>query len=305
MTEQNKQLTITERYGTDKFPVSANVLSDPNLFEYLWKISSTMAATDVVPKKFRGKPAAVFAVLDTLRVLKGVSMIQGLSHMHDIHGNIGMDAQLMNALLTNSGLIKGVVDYEEAIDGEATFNGQKMGNHVCVAVVECFDGKIRKSTPVDYRMAIAEGWWGKSGSKWQTMPQNMLRKRAVSFLVRDYFPGITMGIPVVDELQDSHVPELDTGPTLKNLTPDVKINDEIDKMKKQELTDELEKEFGYPAEPGVEVDLLRATLRDFRSKRVQPIEDAVDAEFSDSRSSFDLPDNDLNEGGNFNVPMQD
>lgn len=298
MAEENKELSIKEKYGADKFLPADDVTNNPRLHEYLWKLSCTLAQSEIIPQKFRGKAPSIYSVLEATRNLKGVSVTQAMSHMHDIKGNIGMDAQLMNALLTNSGLIKGVVDYEETIDGESTFNGQKMANHVCVAAVHCFDGKIRKSTPVDYRMAIAEGWWGKSGSKWQTMPKNMLRKRAVSFLVRDYFPGITMGIPIIDELQDSTIPEMNTGPTLKNnLTPDIQVNDEIDKMQKPEIIAELKNEFGYPANQSTEIDLLRGILRDCRANRITPIEDAVDAEFSEPEKPED------NEGDNFRVQM--
>ena len=43
-------------------------------------------------------------------------------------------------------------------------------------------------------MAIKEGWYTKSGSKWQTMPRLMLQYRAASFWQRAYAPEISMGM---------------------------------------------------------------------------------------------------------------
>src|SRR6185312_13594401 len=47
-----------------------------------------------------------------------------------------------------------------------------------------------------------EGWVDKSGSKWKTMPQQMLQYRAASFLVRAFAPELSMGLQTADELQD-------------------------------------------------------------------------------------------------------
>ena len=51
-------------------------------------------------------------------------------------------------------------------------------------------------------MAKKEGWYGKSGSKWQTMPQLMLQYRAAAFLIRTTAPEIMMGMEAADELED-------------------------------------------------------------------------------------------------------
>jgi hypothetical protein len=51
-------------------------------------------------------------------------------------------------------------------------------------------------------MAKAEGWLTKQGSKWQTMPELMLRYRAAAFFGRLYAPDIMMGMHAVEEIQD-------------------------------------------------------------------------------------------------------
>ncbi len=56
--------------------------------------------------------------------------------------------------------------------------------------------------PVDIAMAIKEGWYGRKGSKWQTMPKLMLQYRAVTFWTRAYAPELSMGIKPEDEIRD-------------------------------------------------------------------------------------------------------
>jgi hypothetical protein len=51
-------------------------------------------------------------------------------------------------------------------------------------------------------MAKNEGWSTKSGSKWKTMPELMLRYRAAAFLIRTTAPEIGLGLYTTDELKD-------------------------------------------------------------------------------------------------------
>jgi hypothetical protein len=52
-------------------------------------------------------------------------------------------------------------------------------------------------------LAKAEGWYSRNGSKWKTMPEQMLMYRAASFWSRIYCPEKTMGMLTSDEVVDS------------------------------------------------------------------------------------------------------
>jgi hypothetical protein len=52
-------------------------------------------------------------------------------------------------------------------------------------------------------IAKKEGWFAKAGSKWQTIPEQMLRYRAATFLIRTIAPEIGLGLHTVDELEDA------------------------------------------------------------------------------------------------------
>lgn len=64
---------------------------------------------------------------------------------------------------------------------------------------------LLESTQVSLAMAVAEGWYGKNGSKWQTMPDLMLQYRSAAFFGRIYAPELLMGLPADDEVRDTIV----------------------------------------------------------------------------------------------------
>ncbi len=83
--------------------------------------------------------------------------------------------------------------------------------------------------PVSIAMAKAEGWYSKSGSKWKTLPELMLRYRAAAFFIRLYAPETTMGLHTPEELYDS-------GEVI-DVTPVQDAQQEIDTRANQEPID--------------------------------------------------------------------
>lgn len=83
------------------------------------------------------------------------------------------------------------------------FDGSDIDNMECVAYcTEKGSDEVLESTPVSIDMAIREGWYTKSGSKWRTMPLKMLKYRAASFWTNEYAPELSMGMKTVEESED-------------------------------------------------------------------------------------------------------
>jgi len=77
-------------------------------------------------------------------------------------------------------------------------------NLECVAwAVEKGTNERITSPAVTMEMAVKEGWYGKNGSKWQTMPEVMLRYRTASFFGKLYAPELLMGLQSVEDMQDA------------------------------------------------------------------------------------------------------
>ncbi|MDG9859409.1 recombinase RecT [Acinetobacter ursingii] len=78
-----------------------------------------------------------------------------------------------------------------------------INNMSCVAfAVERETGERIESSKITMEMAVKEGWYQKNGSKWQTMPEQMLRYRAASFFGRVYAPELLMGLRSSEEEQE-------------------------------------------------------------------------------------------------------
>lgn len=105
----------------------------------------------------------------------------------------------------------------------------RLRNLSCVAF--CTDiatGETLESPAISIQMAVAENWYGRDGSKWQTMPELMLHYRSAAFFGRLYAPELLMGLRTADELVDmgmlhqspdgAYVPDGDVPPLSPNGT---------------------------------------------------------------------------------------
>ena len=100
-------------------------------------------------------------------------------------------------------------------------------NMSCVAfAIERETGERIESSKITMEMAVKEGWYQKNGSKWQTMPEQMLRYRAASFFGRVYAPELLMGLRTQEEELDAIIditpePEPVATKTLEDIKPNV------------------------------------------------------------------------------------
>lgn len=89
------------------------------------------------------------------------------------------------------------------------FDGSKIMDLECVAYTTAKGSKdVLESSPISIRMAVDEGWYTKNGSKWQTMPRQMLMYRAASFWTSVYAPELSMGMRTIEEVQDAEYVEI-------------------------------------------------------------------------------------------------
>jgi hypothetical protein len=68
--------------------------------------------------------------------------------------------------------------------------------------VEKATGEKLVGTDVTIAISKKEGWFAKNGSKWQSIPQQMLMYRAGSWWTRAYAPELSMGLHTADEMRD-------------------------------------------------------------------------------------------------------
>ncbi|MEG2463333.1 MAG: recombinase RecT [Acinetobacter sp.] len=161
----------------------------------------------------------------------------------------------------------------------------KINDMSCFAWVEekgsvGLDGKpvILKSSVITVEMAVKEGWYQKNGSKWQTMPEQMLRYRAASFFGRVYAPELLMGLKSEEEERDTI--DVTPEPEVKNTAGQVRaLKQKILASKSLSDLDKLEVEMTELSENDWdEINKI------FMAQRGKFLDDAqvVDAEFTES-----------------------
>lgn len=161
-------------------------------FELLQRQAKLLSSSELVPKEFQGKLANCVIALEMANRI-GASPMAVLQNLYIVHGKPSWSSQFIIAALNSTGAFSPL---RFSITGE----GEK---RTCIAwAVEKETGERLESPPVSIEMAKKEGWLTKSGSKWQTMPELMLRYRAATFFGRLYAPQILMGMRTMEEAQD-------------------------------------------------------------------------------------------------------
>jgi len=186
-------------------PVQAG-FGNADSFELLQRQAKLLASSELVPKEFQNKLANCVIALEMANRI-GASPMAVLQNLYIVHGKPSWSSQFIIAALNSTGAFS-PLRFSISGDGE---------KKTCVAwAVEKETGERLESPPVSIEMAKREGWLSKSGSKWQTMPELMLRYRAATFFGRLYAPQILMGMRTMEETQD-----------IIDITPETPAADEI------------------------------------------------------------------------------
>ena len=191
-------------------------------FETYQRIAIPLSESDFVPAAYKGKVGnCVIAVEMAARL--NVLPLTVMQNLCVVNGNPTWKAKFLIGCVNSCGRYT-TLNYRISIDGKVgevkaktwekgrdgknhevlkPFERPQLDNLVCVAyATEKATGKELASTPVSIRMAVEEGWYTKSGSKWPTMPEQMLRYRAASFWISAYAPEMGMGLRTEEEQRD-------------------------------------------------------------------------------------------------------
>lgn len=169
-------------------------------FEEAQRMGAMLAAANMgVPREYQNNlPNCVVAIEYAHRL--GVSPIMVMQNTDVIHGKAAPKATFIIALVNASGKFSDDLQFE--------YFGQKgTDSRGCFAWTKRKDGSKVEGSEVTVAMAKAEGWYGKPGSKWPNMTDQMLAYRAASFFSRIHCPNVTMGMQSSDEIEDVGVME--------------------------------------------------------------------------------------------------
>ena len=162
-----------------------SVYSSIQSFESAQRIAASLADSALVPNAYRGQqglPNCIVAIEIANRM--GMSPFQVMQNLNVIHGRPSWSSQFIIGLTQGCGRFEGFT-YDEKDD-----------SCQCFAVLKTTSEQV-SGPKITLDMAKKEGWT--KNSKWQTMPQTMLRYRAASAFGRFHIPDLILGIQSVEE----------------------------------------------------------------------------------------------------------
>ena len=149
-----------------------------------WDISQGLAKSDMLSPVFRGKPHNVMIALMLAQDI-GVNPFTVMQNISVISGKPCFSTAFLIALANRHGVFQGPIDW--------TIEGKGKDLVVTATAILARSG-MRVSYPVSMAMAQAEGWT--KNSKYQTIPELMLRYRSAATLINLYCPEVKSGVAV-------------------------------------------------------------------------------------------------------------
>jgi len=173
--------------------IQETAFSSIERFEGAQRMAQLLCASALVPEGFRGKeniPNCLIALEMAQRI--GASPMAVMQNLHVIHGRPSWSSTFIISALNSCGRFS-------PLRFEMNGEGDK---RTCKAWATDKTGERLEGPEISIDMAKAEGWYGKNGSKWKSMPELMLRYRAAAFFGRLYAPDVLNGMHAAEEVQD-------------------------------------------------------------------------------------------------------
>lgn len=158
-------------------------------------MAKALASSTIVPDAYRGDHnlgSCLIALEISNRI--GASVLAVMQNLYVVHGKPGWSSQFLISCINASQKFSPLRYRMTGEKGEDSWG--------CIAWATDKGGETLEAPEVTVGMAKAEGWYGKNGSKWKTMPELMLRYRTATLFARLYAPELTMGIQTREELDD-------------------------------------------------------------------------------------------------------
>lgn len=191
MCETNTELQVMNE---QHIGLADNAFANRESFQALYDMGKMFATSALVPQNYQGKPMDCAIAVDMANRM-GVSPMMVMQNLYVVKGKPSWSGQACMSMIKGSSEFTNV---RPVYTGER--NTDTWGCYIQAEYKNT--GEVVKGTEVTIQMAKTEGWYGKTGSKWQTIPELMLAYRAAAFFARVYLPNALMGVYVEGEAED-------------------------------------------------------------------------------------------------------
>ena len=171
-----------------------SVFSGIKAFEDAQRIAKALASSTLIPPQFQGQQGfANCLVALEIAGRMNISPFLCMQHLHIIHGRPSWSSAFIIAMVNGCGRF---TPLRFEVSGESD-------SLACYAIATDIKTQQELKGPtITMAMAKKEGWSTKSGSKWVTMPELMIRYRAAAFWGRLFAGDLLVGLQTQEEVID-------------------------------------------------------------------------------------------------------
>jgi hypothetical protein len=187
--------TKEHQYSASVANALAQVEAENKLFELAQRKAKIYASSSLVPKEYQNNIGNVL-IAENMAKRMNADTLMVMQNLYVVHGKPGWSATFLIACFNSCGRFSAIKYRFTSEPGNDSWG--------CTAYTTELDtGEKIEGTTITIAMSKKEGWYAKTGSKWQTMPEQMMRYRAATFLIRSTAPEIGMGLMTKDEIHDT------------------------------------------------------------------------------------------------------
>lgn len=228
---ENRNIAVIDQHAPSTMN-NGSLLLNGDVMDRMMKIADVMSqGISTVPKHLQGKPSDCLAIVMQAARWGMDPYVVG-QKTHVINGTLGYEAQLVSAVLTATGAIRGRFHYE--------YRGEK-------DLMECRVGAVisgEKDITWNEWLCVSEVTI-KNSPLWKSNPKQQIGYLQVKYWARAYTPWAILGVYTPDELEE-------------------RVEREINPTQRMTV-DEITSETGIPAtaqESATNVDAVADDLRD-------------------------------------------
>ncbi len=175
-------------------PIVRMGFNDLQGFELMQRAARALAASTLVPQAYQNNmPNALIALEMAQRI--GASPLMVMQNLYIVHGRPAWSSKFLIASFNQCGRFSAIRFEWSGDKGKDTWGCRAW------AMEKTTEQRIEGPT-ITIDLAKREGWYSKSGSKWQTIPELMLMYRSAGWLVNTHAPEISMGLNTAEEIGD-------------------------------------------------------------------------------------------------------
>ena len=207
---------------------SLGIFGTSDNFIMAMQMAKALSESTIVPQTYQKNPSNCLIAIEQAQRMN-ISPLMVMQNLYPIQGKPSWSSKFLIASINASRKFDMELQYDETKDKDGK-------PYSCVAWT-MKNGRRIEGMEVNMQMAKDEGWLGKNGSKWKTMPQLMLRYRAASFFSSLNCPELTMGIYTKEEIEDNDFNEYPMEDLQAQVQKDIAENANSQEFEPEEVTE--------------------------------------------------------------------